>query len=102
MHVAIDMIVALLPASPRRWLMAAADLLVLVFLATLFGLSIEFSIDAWDDPTSVLRLPRTITYASVVVGSLCMLVRYLRVAWRRWNGLPLSWLDVPGPADAAL
>jgi TRAP-type transport system small permease protein len=102
MHVAIDMLVALLPVSPRRWLLAAADALVIAFLATLFILAIEFSIDAWDDPTSVLRLPRTVTYASVVVGSLCMVVRYVRVAWRRWNGLPLGWLDVPGPADAAL
>jgi TRAP-type C4-dicarboxylate transport system permease small subunit len=102
MHVAIDMVVALVPASPRRWLMAAADGLVIVFLATLLVLAIEFSIDAWGDPTSVLRLPRSVTYASVVVGSLCMLVRYLRVAWRRWNGLPLGWLEVPGPADAAL
>lgn len=102
MHVAIDMVVALLPRSPRRWLLAAADALVIVFLATLFVLAIEFSIDAWDDPTSVLRLPRTVTYASVVVGSLCMVVRYVRVAWRRWNGLPLGWLEVPGPADAAL
>ena len=102
MHVAIDMLVALLPPAPRRWLMAAADLLVLAFLLTLLVLAVEFSINAWDDPTSVLRLPRTVTYASVVVGSLCMLLRYARVAWRRWHGLPLAWLEVPGPADAAL
>lgn len=102
MHVAIDMVVAALPAKPRRWLMVAADALMLAFLATLLVLAVEFSIDAWGDPTSVLRLPRTVTYASVVVGSLCMLVRYARVAWRRWNGLPLAWLEAPGPADAAL
>lgn len=102
MHVAIDMGVALLPLRPRRWLMAAADLLVLAFLLTFFVLSVEFSIDAWGDPTSVLRLPRTVTYASVVVGSLCMVFRYARTAWRRWHGLPGAWLDVPGSADAAL
>ncbi len=102
MHVAIDMVVALLPTGPRRWLMAAADILVLAFLATLFVLAVEFSIDAWGDPTSVLRLPRTVTYASVVVGSLCMVLRYARTAWRRWHGLPGAWLQVPGPADAAL
>ena len=102
MHVAIDMAVALLPAKPRRLLMAVTDLLVLAFLLLLLVLAVQFSIDAWGDPTSVLRLPRTVTYASVVVGSVCMLARYARNAWRRWHGLPGAWLSVPGPADAAL
>jgi TRAP-type transport system small permease protein len=102
MHVTIDMAVALLPPGPRRLLMAAADLLVLAFLLTLLVLAVEFSINAWGDPTSVLRLPRTVTYASVVVGGLCMLLRYGRAAWRRWHGLPGAWLEVPGPAGAPL
>lgn len=102
MHVTIDMLVALLPAGPRRLLMAAADALVLLFLATVLVLAVQFSIDAWDDPTSVLRLPRTVTYASVVVGGLCMLLRYARAAWRRWQGLPGAWMQVPGEAGAEL
>ena len=102
MHVTIDMAVALLPDRARRLLMAAMDALVLVFLLALLGLSVEFSINAWGDPTSVLRLPRTVTYASVVVGSFCMLLRYGRAAWRRWHGLPGHWLEVPGPAGAQL
>ena len=102
MHVTIDMLVAKLPSGARRGLMAAADLLVLVFLAVLFVLAIQFSIDAWDDPTSVLRLPRTVTYASVVVGSLCMLLRYGRAAWRRWCGLPGAWLHAEGETGAEL
>ena len=71
-------------------------LLVLLFLLTVFVLAIEFSINAWDDPTSVLRLPRSVMYASVVVGSLCMLIRYARTAWRRWRGLPVAWLSASG------
>lgn len=102
MHVAIDMVVTLLPPLARRALMAAADVLVAAFLATVFVLAVQFSIDAWSDPTSVLRLPRSVTYASVVVGSLCMFVRHLQGAWRRWHGLPQAWLQMPGPADAAL
>lgn len=100
MHVTIDMLVSFLPPTQRRLLMAAADLLVLAFLATVLVLSLQFSVDAWGDPTSVLRLPRTVTYASVVVGSLCMLLRYARAAWRRWHGLPGAWLRVPGNAGA--
>ena len=95
-HVTIDMLVVRLPRAIGRPLIAAADLLVLLFLLTLFVLAIEFSINAWDDPTSVLRLPRSVMYASVVVGSLCMLIRYARTAWRRWRGLPAAWLSASG------
>ena len=102
MHVAIDMLVVVLPKPAQRLVGAAADLLVLAFLATLFVLAVQFSIDAWGDPTSVLRLPRSVTYTSVVVGSACMLARQAQGAWRRWRGLPAAWLRVPGPADAAL
>jgi TRAP-type C4-dicarboxylate transport system permease small subunit len=102
MHVTIDMVVALLPSGSRRLLMAAADLLVLGFLVTLFVLAAQFSVDAWGDPTSVLRLPRTVTYGAAVVGSLCMLLRYGQAAWRRWGGRPGSWLAMPGDAGAEL
>ncbi|MGE0312239.1 MAG: TRAP transporter small permease [Lautropia sp.] len=96
MHVTIDVVVARLPAASRRRLTVMADSLVLVFLGTLFALSVEFAIDAWSDPTSVLRLPRSITYASVVVGSLCMLGRYWQVARRRRAGLPGAWCSPDG------
>lgn len=102
MHVAIDMLVANLPQLLRRILAGFVDVLVLAFLATLFVLSVQFSIDAWSDPTSVLRLPRSVTYVSVVLGSACMAVRYAQAAWRRWHGLPPAWLKMPGAADAAL
>lgn len=95
-HVTIDMLVVRLPGRLARPLVAAADLLVLLFLLTVLVLAVEFSIDAWGDPTSVLRLPRSVTYASVVVGSLCMFVRYARTAWRRWHGLPAAWLSASG------
>ena len=102
MHVAIDMLVVALPAPLRRALMALVDVLVLAFLAILFVLAVQFSIDAWTDPTSVLRLPRSVTYVSVVIGSACMAVRYVQCAWRRWRGLPAAWLQMPGAADASL
>ena len=102
MHVAIDMLVVALPAPLRRALLALVDVLVLAFLATLFVLAVQFSIDAWTDPTSVLRLPRSVTYVSVVIGSACMAVRYLQCVWRRWHGLPAAWLQMPGAADASL
>lgn len=101
-HVTIDMVVARLPSGLRRLLMFGADGLVLLFLVAVFVLSVEFSIDAWGDPTSVLRLPRTVTYSSVVVGALCMFIRYAQASWRRWRGLPGGWLMVPGQLGAEL
>jgi TRAP-type transport system small permease protein len=101
-HMAIDMLVVRLPGLLRRAVTLAADAIVLGFLATLLVLAVEFSANAWGDPTSVLRLPRTVTYASVVVGSLCMLVRYARAAWRRWQGHSAAWLSPAAAAGAEL
>lgn len=101
-HMAIDMLVVRLPAALRRAVMVVADATVLGFLFTLLALSVEFSINAWGDPTSVLRLPRSVTYASVVVGSFCMLMRYGRAAWRRWQGESASWLAAPAIAGGEL
>lgn len=99
-HVTIDMLVVLLPEGLRRILMYAADGIVLVFLLAVVVLASEFSVDAWGDPTSVLRLPRTVIYSSVVVGSLCMLVRYAQAARRRWRGLRGGWIDFSSEATA--
>ena len=101
-HVTIDMIVALLPEGLRRILMYAADGVVLVFLLSVCVLAIEFSVNAWGDPTSVLRLPRTVIYSSVVVGGLCMFIRYAQAARRRWKGLPGGWLGMPSEVGAEL
>lgn len=102
MHVTIDALVVRLPAGLQRRVLGAIDVLVLVFLALLLVLAVEFSIDSWGDPTSVLRLPRSVTYSSVVVGSLCMLARYGRAAARRWRGLPGGWMHVDDGAGAEL
>ena len=101
-HMAIDMLVVRLPAVLRRAVLAVADATVLGFLLTVLVLAVEFSIDAWGDPTSVLRLPRSVTYASVVVGSFCMLLRYGQAARRRWQGRSAAWLTPAAAAGAEL
>lgn len=101
-HMSIDMLVVGLPAALRRIVLAVADAFVLGFLLTVLVLAVEFSVNAWGDPTSVLRLPRSVTYASVVVGSFCMLLRYGRVAWRRWQGRGPAWLTSTASSGAEL
>ena len=91
-HMSIDMLVVRLPGALRRAVVAIADATVLAFLLTLLVLSVQFSIDAWGDPSSVLRMPRSVTYSSVVVGSFCMLLRYGVATWRRWQGRSDAWV----------
>ena len=101
-HMSIDMLLVRLPSGLRRLVVAAADAAVLAFVLTLLVLSVQFSIDAWGDPTSVLRLPRSVTYASVVVGSFCMLLRYGAATWRRWQGRGDPWLAPTAVAGGEL
>lgn len=101
-HMSIDMLVVQLPGALRRAVVAVADTTVLAFLLTVLVLSVQFSIDAWGDPTSVLRLPRSVTYSSVVVGSFCMLLRYGGATWRRWQGRSGAWLAPTAVAGAEL
>ncbi|MEO8544902.1 MAG: TRAP transporter small permease [Burkholderiaceae bacterium] len=85
MHMSIDMLVRLLPGFPRRLLTLAVDLLVLAFLTYLVWLSVVFCIASMGDPMPILRWPRSVLYASVGLGSLCMALRYLSVLLRHWR-----------------
>ena len=86
-HVSIDLFVRGLPAAWRRAAALLADVLVLAFLVVLSVLAFEFNLDAWTDPTSVLRLPRTVFYAPVLLGSLCMLARQGSTTMHRLRGI---------------
>ncbi len=83
-HVSIDMLVQALPSAIRRPIAAAVDLLVLAFCLYVVWLGIRFTIDNWDNPSAVLRLPLSITYAAVTVGFALMAIRHAQVALPRW------------------
>jgi|HigsolmetaAR201D_1030396.scaffolds.fasta_scaffold29247_2 TRAP-type C4-dicarboxylate transport system, small permease component len=85
MHISIDMFVAALPPVPRRAVNALADAVVLVFLAYSLFLAVEFTAEAWTNPSSVLRIPMSVVYAAVVVGFASFMVRYVQAAWARWR-----------------
>lgn len=86
MHISIDMLVNRLPFAARRTLQFLTDLLVLAFLAYVAWLAVLFNIQAMSDPTSVLRLPRTVIYASVLVGVSFMMIRQAQLCLRRLSG----------------
>lgn len=85
LHMSITMLVDLLPDVLRRLVALGIDLLVLSFLTYAVWLSIVFCIDSLGDPLPILRLPRSVLYASVGVGSLCMTARYMVVTLRHWR-----------------
>jgi TRAP-type C4-dicarboxylate transport system permease small subunit len=97
MHISIDMLVTLFPAGVRRIVQLLTDLLVLAFLGYVIWLAILFNIQAWSDPTSVLRLPRTVTYASVLVGVAFMALRQGQLCLLRFSGQHQPMMTLPSP-----
>ena len=79
-HPTIDMLVRFLPApwpTLVRWL---NHLLIVGFCGFMIWYGTKFSIDALDNPTSVLRLPLTVLYGPVTIAFALMLVRYVAAA----------------------
>lgn len=85
LHVSIDMLTGILPATLRRALSVVTDLVVLGFLAWVSQLSISFTIDSWDTPMPSLRWPYSIHYAGAALGFVMMTFRHAVAAWGRWR-----------------
>jgi TRAP-type C4-dicarboxylate transport system permease small subunit len=77
LHPSIDMLTVSLPAPAVRIVRAIVHVLVLGFCAYMVWFGVRFSIDAWDNPTSVLRWPLTVVYGPVTLGFALMMVRYI-------------------------
>ena len=82
LHPSIDMLVVRLPRPLQlgvRWFNHALVLAFCVFMAW-FGT--RFAIDAWSNPSPVLRLPLTWLYGPVAFCFALMALRYLQVLQR--------------------
>ena len=82
LHPSIDMLVARLPSALQtgvRWFNHALIVGFCVFMAW-FGT--RFAIDAWSNPSPVLRLPLTWLYGPVAFCFALMALRYLQVLRR--------------------
>lgn len=77
-HPSIDMLVTRLPVPLARVARLLAHALTMGFCALMVWLGVVFSVEAWTDPTPVLRLPMTIVYGPVTLGFALMLVRYVQ------------------------
>lgn len=78
LHPGIDMLVTRLPHRLARLANGLAHLITIAFCILMVRLGIAFSIEAWSDPTPVLRLPYTVVYGPVTLGFALMLVRHVQ------------------------
>jgi TRAP-type C4-dicarboxylate transport system permease small subunit len=83
MHVSIDLLTARLPRALRLPLEIALDLGLLAFFVYVAWLGVGFTVDNWDNPSPVLRLPLSIVYASVTAGFALMALRHSTALLRR-------------------
>jgi TRAP-type transport system small permease protein len=86
LHPAIDMLVLRFSPSAQRLCRIINHVLVLGFCAFMVWFGTRFAIDAWSNPTPVLRLPLTWLYGPVAFSFALMALRYLQViAGRTWS-----------------
>jgi TRAP-type C4-dicarboxylate transport system permease small subunit len=86
MHVSIDMLMLRVPAIIRIPVERLLDVAVFLFCLYVAWLGVGFTLDNWDNPTSVLRLPLSIVYVAVTLGFALMALRYAEAAMTRWRG----------------
>ena len=79
LHPAIDVLVERMPAGLQQAVRVFNHALLLSFFAFMTWFGTRFAIDAWDNPTAVLRIPQTWLYGPVALCSALMAVRYLQV-----------------------
>lgn len=82
LHPSIDMLVVRLPRGLQRFLRGFNHALVLGFCVFMAGFGTRFAIDAWSNPSPVLRLPLTWLYGPVAFCFALMALRYLQVLAR--------------------
>lgn len=86
LHPAIDVLVERLPPGGQRAARIFNHVLLMSFFGFMVWFGTRFAIDAWDNPTPVLRMPQTWLYGPVALCSALMAVRYLQVlAGRVWQ-----------------
>ncbi|HET6467634.1 MAG TPA: TRAP transporter small permease [Geminicoccaceae bacterium] len=93
LHVSIDLLVRRLPDALRVPLAWIVDLLVLAFVAYVTWLAVHFTMNNWTNPTPVLRLPFSVTYAALALGFLSITLRHAAALLARLLGRPVR----PGP-----
>jgi TRAP-type C4-dicarboxylate transport system permease small subunit len=83
LHIGIDLLVKSVPPTLRTGLEILANMIILVFIGYMTVMGVIFSLQAYKQPTSVLRIPNTYVYLAVPVGFGLMLVYELAYLIKR-------------------
>lgn len=91
-HLGIDILVEKFSHAVQRWISLFSLLLCLVFVGTVFILSLQYimRIYAWGDLSLDLQIPQWIPYLAIPIGLGLMFYHFLNVGWNIWRGRTLS------------
>ncbi|TBU83469.1 TRAP transporter small permease [Pseudomonas daroniae] len=82
-HIMIDSLLRLLPVKLSRAVQVIAAVVVLITLISLTALASSFTLETMDVPTTILRLPQAVVYASAALGFFLMAVRHAAATWEK-------------------
>jgi|GEM_PF-2406531 len=77
-HIVIDALLPVLPLAASKAVGILANLVVLLVLIVMTVLSVRFTISTFDVPTTVLRVPQSVTYAGAAFGFAMMTLRHIQ------------------------
>lgn len=95
-HMALVFFRDRVPTAPRRWLMVAIDVLILLFaLVVLLIGGMQLSLFSWDARSALLGIPRGIVYLGAPLAGLLITVTQIINIWEDLTGtqLPSQELD---------
>jgi len=87
-HLGIDVLVEKFPPRVQRIIALIALFICLIFVGTVFVLSVQYitRIYAWGDLSLDLQIPQWIPYLAIPVGLGLMFLHFLVVGWKIWQG----------------
>lgn len=78
LHPAVDVPLDRLPGGLREAIVWFNHLLLLAFFVFMAWFGTRFAIDAWNNPSPVLRMPMTVLYGPVALCFALIFIRYLQ------------------------
>lgn len=87
-HLGIDILVEKFSRKTQRVISLVAAALSMLFVGTVFILSIQYTIKvySWGDLSLDLQIPQWIPYLAIPIGLFLMLYHLLGVTWMIWKG----------------
>ncbi len=77
MHIGIELLVDSAPSKIKRGLIVIAELIVFIFLSFMVIYGFIYAIAAYQQPTSVLRIPNTYIYIAIPISFTFMVLHQI-------------------------